>query len=107
VRATSFVGRISLGEVTVTIHSKISGGPLLSLFRYAYGLQNLDLYGSAAFASSPWSFQALLAQQLAAEASELLERGLHRDYERISTDLAGPRGRIDFTRYVRRPSQSA
>jgi hypothetical protein len=94
-RATSFVGRISLGEVTVTIQPKITGGPLLSLFRYAYGLRNLDLYGATDFASSSWSFQDLLIHQLAAEASELLNLGIHRDYERIRGDLASPRGRID------------
>src|SRR4051794_28013213 len=56
-RATSFVGRISLGDITVTVHPKITGGPLLSLFRYAYGLRNLNLYGAVDFASSSWSFQ--------------------------------------------------
>lgn len=100
-RATSFVGRFSLGEVTVTVRPKISGAPLLNLFRYAYGLRQLDLYGAVDFASSPWSFQDLLIQQLAAEAGELLARGIHRDYKRTCSDLASPRGRIDFSRYVR------
>jgi 5-methylcytosine-specific restriction enzyme subunit McrC len=99
-RATSFVGRISLGAITVTIHPKITGGPLLSLFRYAYSLRNLDLYGVVDFTSSSWSFQDLLIHQLAAETDELLNRGIHRDYERVESDLASPRGRIDFTRYL-------
>jgi 5-methylcytosine-specific restriction enzyme subunit McrC len=103
-RATSFVGRFGLGELTVTIHPKIPDAPLLSLFRYAYGLRQLDLYGIADFATSQWSFQDLLIQQLAAEASELLERGIHRDYEFTRSDLSSPRGRIDFTRYAR-PAQ--
>jgi hypothetical protein len=34
--ATSFVGRFLLGAVTVTVHPKILGAPLLNLFRYAY-----------------------------------------------------------------------
>lgn len=100
-RATSYVGRFSLGEVLVTIHPKITGAPLLNLFRYAYGLRHLDLYGPVDFASSQWSFQDLLIQQLAAEAGELLARGIHRDYERTHADLASPRGRIDFNRYTR------
>ena len=100
-RATSFVGRFSLGEMTVTVHPKIAGAPLLNLFRYAYGLRHLDLYGAVEFGSSPWSFQDLLIQQLAAEIGELLARGIHRDYERTPADLASPRGRIDFSRYVR------
>jgi len=99
-RATSFVGRVSLGAMTVTVHPKISREPLLRLFRYAYGLRHLDLYGSADFTSSSWSFQDLLIQQLAAEARELLERGIHRDYERTRSYLASPRGRIDFADYI-------
>jgi hypothetical protein len=38
-RATSFVGRFLLGELTVTVQPKIPDAPLLSLFRYAYGLR--------------------------------------------------------------------
>src|SRR5215472_12203270 len=41
-----------------------------------------------------------------APASELLERGIHRDYEHTRSDLASPAGRIDFTRYAR-PAQRA
>lgn len=100
-RATSFVGRFLLGEVIVTVHPKISGAPLLNLFRYAYGLRNLELYGTVDFASSQWAFQDLLVQQLAAEATELIERGIQRDYECTRGNLENPRGRIDFTRYAR------
>ena len=99
--ATSFVGRFLLGELTVTVHPKISGAPLLSLFRYAYGLRDLELYGSIDFTSSRWAFQDLLVQQLGAEATELLKRGIQRDYECTRSDLANPRGRIDFKRFVR------
>ena len=98
-RATSFVGRFVLGELTVTVHPKISDAPLLNLFRYAYGLRDLELYGAANFGSSQWTFQDLLVQQLAAEATELLERGVHREYECTYSNLATPRGRIDFARY--------
>jgi 5-methylcytosine-specific restriction enzyme subunit McrC len=105
-RATSFVGRFLLGDLTVTIHPKIADAPLLNLFRYAYGLRQLDLYGVADFATSRWTFQDLLIQQLVAEARELIERGIHRDYEFIRGDLATPRGRIDFTR-VANPVQRA
>jgi 5-methylcytosine-specific restriction enzyme subunit McrC len=98
-RATSFVGRFVLGNLTVTVHPKISDAPLLNLFRYAYGLRDLELYGAADFASSQWTFQDLLVQQLLAEATELLERGIHREYECTRSNLATPRGRIDFVRY--------
>jgi 5-methylcytosine-specific restriction enzyme subunit McrC len=99
-RATSFVGRFLLGDVTVTVYPKISGAPLLNLFRYAYGLRDLELYDPIDFASSEWTFQDLLVQQLAAEVTELVKRGIHRDYECIRSDLENPRGQIDFARYV-------
>lgn len=100
-RATSFVGRFSLGEITVTIQPKLTGSPLLNLLRYAYGLRHLSLYESVGYGSTRFTFQDLLVQQLAAEARELLARGIHRDYEPRYSMLATPRGRIDFTRYAR------
>jgi 5-methylcytosine-specific restriction enzyme subunit McrC len=74
--------------------------PLLNLLRYAYGLRHLEQYAPVEYTSSKWSFQDLLIYQLSLEVSELLARGLHRDYLRIACDLASPRGRINFNRYV-------
>ena len=110
-RATSFVGRFLLGELTVTVHpenlSRAAAEPFSLCLRFTTP-RSLRGYG---FRDVGWSFQDLLIQQLAAEASELLERGIHRDYERIRVDLANPRGRIDFTRYLRtaraRPGDAA
>lgn len=99
-RATSYVGRFSLGEVTVTVQPKISEAPFLNLLRYAYGLRQLELYKPVGYASSKWAFQDLLIQQLAAEVGELLARGIHRDYEKAYSELANPRGRIQFERLV-------
>jgi len=99
-RATSYVGRFSLGEVTVTVQPKISEAPFLNLLRYAYGLRQLELYRPVGYASSKWAFQDLLIQQLAAEIGELLARGIHRDYEKAYSELANPRGRIQFERLV-------
>lgn len=101
VRATSWVGRITLGNLQVTVEPKITGLPLLSLLRYAYGLRNLDLIGLSSYGLSSLSFIDLLIHQLAAEAEELLRRGLRREYLRHDADLAVPRGRLDLQRYVR------
>lgn len=99
-RATSYVGRFSLGDITVTIQPKLTGSPLLNLLRYAYGLRHLSLYESVGYGATPFTFQDLLVQQLAAEARELIGRGIHRDYERQHLMLGTPRGRIDFSRYA-------
>ncbi|MBI5607090.1 MAG: hypothetical protein HY879_27480 [Deltaproteobacteria bacterium] len=99
-RATSFVGRFNLGNVTVTIQPKLSGSPLLNLLRYAYRLRNLSLYEPVSYSATRFTFQDLLVQQLAAEARELLARGIHRDYECQRLEMGTPRGRIDFNRYA-------
>jgi 5-methylcytosine-specific restriction enzyme subunit McrC len=99
-RASSFVGRFALGGLMVTIRPKIPGTPLMSLLRYAYRLRHLDLFAEVGYAASLASFEDLLIHQLAAEASELLARGLHRDYLRTESMLTSPRGRIDFGGYL-------
>ena len=100
VETTSFVGSVQIGSVRVTIQPKLQGLPLLTLLRYAYGLRDLDLLSLHEQGTQPEAFQDLLCHQLAAEAQELLARGLHRRYERRSESLASPRGRIDFTKVV-------
>jgi 5-methylcytosine-specific restriction enzyme subunit McrC len=102
-RASSFVGRIELGALTIAIQPKITGMPLLNLLRYAYGLRNLTIFPDVPYTIDDVDFQDLLIQQLAAEVSDLFARGLHRDYKRIAGILTTPRGRIDFTRYVQMP----
>ncbi len=99
-RASSYVGRFALGELLITIKPKISGVPLMNLLRYAYRLRHLDLFDEVGYATSQASFEDLLIHQLAAESSELLSRGLHRDYLRTNAMLASPRGRIDFGGYM-------
>lgn len=101
IRATSFIGRISLGDIQVTVRPKIDHDILLSLLRYAYYLRDLKLLSASEHSAFPLAFQDLLISQLAAEVSELLARGLHRQYVHVSEELAAPRGRIDIQRIAR------
>jgi 5-methylcytosine-specific restriction enzyme subunit McrC len=96
IRATSWVGRIVLGDLTITVRPKVNGAPLLNLLRYAYSLRDLQTFTPTGFDSSTEAFQDLIVEQLANEAAELLSRGLHRDYLRFNAELASPAGRIDF-----------
>jgi 5-methylcytosine-specific restriction enzyme subunit McrC len=96
IRATSWVGRIVLGDLTITVRPKINGAPLLNLLRYAYSLRDLQTFTPTGFDSSTEAFQDLIVEQLANEAAELLSRGLHRDYLRFNSELASPAGRMDF-----------
>jgi len=97
-RAGSFIGRFALGDLTVTVHPKLADAPFLHLLRYAYSLRNLDLHEPVASAATRWSFQDLLIHQLIAETTELLARGIHREYARTFDELGSPRGRIVFNR---------
>src|SRR5215469_7935662 len=92
--ASSYVGRIALGELQITIKPKIKMLPLLHLLQYTYGLRQLDLLPVAGFETESLTFQDLLIHQLLAEVSELLLRGLHRRYVRREELLSSPRGRI-------------
>ena len=100
IRTYSWVGRVKLGELTVTVQPKIPRAPFLHLLRYAYGLRQLAVKDAARYRPEQGTFQDLIARQLASEVEELIARGLHRDYRREAAELAVPRGRIDFQRYV-------
>ena len=100
-RSTSFVGRVRLGQLVVTVRPKITGMPLLTLLRYAYGLRDLQLLRSTAYAAGESPFQELLIFQLVAEVAELIARGLHREYTREHRGLSSPRGRLDFQTHAR------
>lgn len=96
IRSFSFVGRVTLGNLEITIQPKIEGLPLLTLLRYAFGLRDLTLLNHSRFDSDSATFQDLVVAQLVAESTELVSRGLRRQYCRESADLASPRGRIDL-----------
>jgi 5-methylcytosine-specific restriction enzyme subunit McrC len=100
-QASSYVGRIRLGGLQITIRPKISPMCLLRLFQYAYGLRHLKLFSWVGYGTEPQAFQDLLIHQLAAEASELLSRGVHRTYVQRDQQLSSPRGRINIQRVVR------
>jgi len=98
IAASSYVGRVTLGDVQITIHPKISGAPLVHLLRYAYNLRDLTLLTETGYGDEKQGFQELLIHQLVAEISELVSRGLYRRYRRTDQNLISPRGRIDIQR---------
>jgi 5-methylcytosine-specific restriction enzyme subunit McrC len=101
IKSTSFVGRIALGNIQVTVRPKISGAPLVRLLHYAYGLRDLHMSTMAHYEGEERAFQDILIAQLIAEVSELVARGLHRGYVRTDEVLVSPRGRIDLQRIAK------
>ncbi len=101
VETTSYVGKVRLDALTLTITPKLGHEPFARLFRYAYHLRDLRLMPSASFSAGGSLFEDLLPTQLLAEAEELLARGLDRRYVAVEESLSSPRGRIDMSQIAR------
>jgi 5-methylcytosine-specific restriction enzyme subunit McrC len=107
VQARSFVGRVQLGNIRITVRPKMSGLQLLRMLRYAYCLQNLHLFEGVEYELQADALPELLLRQLAAEVDVLLTRGMRRAYVRMEANLASPRGRIQLQRIARNGITSA
>ncbi|QDU82614.1 5-methylcytosine-specific restriction enzyme subunit McrC [Polystyrenella longa] len=100
-RTFSYVGRLQIGNLRLTIHPKINGTSLLRLLRYAYGFRKLKLISNTTHLTDEYGFEDLLIAQLLVEAEELISRGLSRAYRRQDERLASPRGRINLQQLAR------
>lgn len=95
VSSTSFVGRVDVGPLRIAIRPKLPAAPLTRLLRYAYGLRDLGMpLSETRVPVARHGLQDLLVALLAAEAEELLHRGLTRHYVPLGGALESPRGRI-------------
>ncbi len=100
-QTSSYVGRINLGNIELTIRPKLRGLPFLQLLRYAYGLRDLKSMTRTSYNNEELTFQDMLIQQLIAEIEELVARGLHRKYVQTESELASPRGKINVLRIAK------
>ncbi|MCA9040707.1 MAG: hypothetical protein KDA65_10200 [Planctomycetaceae bacterium] len=97
----SYVGRLNIGHLQLTIHPKIDASSLLRLLRYAYGFRKLKLISQTTHLVEQYGFEDLLIAQLLAEVEELIARGLSRAYRPVEERLALPRGRINVLQLTR------
>jgi 5-methylcytosine-specific restriction enzyme subunit McrC len=100
IESRSYVGRVQLGNLQVTIQPKLDFDPLNVLFRYAYNLRNLKMYQDTEHVTEENVFLDMLINQLIAETGELISRGIHRQYEQCEEQLTSPRGQINIQRIV-------
>jgi 5-methylcytosine-specific restriction enzyme subunit McrC len=98
VRSFSYVGRVRLGDLEVTVVPKLDQSSLLNLLRYAYGFRKLKRLPEVSQSLGQSAFLDLLVYQLVLEVQEVHSRGLHRTYVRRGDWLTAPRGRIDTRR---------
>lgn len=107
VETTSYVGRVAIGPLQISILPKIAWQRWIGLFSFALRLRGLIRTEELAVRLSPSSIHDLVVLELLAEARDLVGRGLHREYVRHRRDLSMPRGRIDFTRIAGRGGVTA
>lgn len=98
IKAFSHVGRVRVGNLTITVLPKLKGASLLRLIRYAYGFRRLSLISDSLHFVEQCGFEDLLISQLNAEVQELWSRGFLRAYVSTNERLNSPRGRIDLNR---------
>lgn len=96
IQAFSFVGRVRIGDLCVSVLPKIRGESLLRLIRYAYGCRRLHVLSDSKHPVDQWGFEDFLISQLNNEVSHLIRRGLLRSYIPLRERLGSPRGRIDI-----------
>lgn len=100
IQTNSYVGRVDVGPLSLTILPKVQKDTLLNLVRYAFRLRQLTTVAETRHNLSSGLFQDLLITQLILECQELVSRGLHREYLARRENLPSPRGRIDVQRVV-------
>ena len=96
VSAYSYVGRIRIGNLEITVLPKLNASSLLGLLRYAFGFSRLKLLSDTTHFLDQFGFEDLLVSQLNAEAQELVSRGLQRSYVAQHDWLSSPKGRINI-----------
>lgn len=96
ITSNSYVGKIVVGDLDITVNPKINGLPLYTLLKYAYGLGELKLFDNAEHSLETFSFFDLLIYQLMSEAEKIYKRGIGKSYIRKSEPLSSPRGKIDI-----------
>lgn len=107
VETNSYVGKVQVGPLTISIRPKLDNLPLSRLLRYTYGLRNLKLSGLTSIGTEQLGLVDLLICQLLAEVEELRVRGLHRRYLRSAEWLESPKGRLDMRKLAGRPVEKA
>jgi len=107
IRTSSYVGSLTLGDLSLRIEPKLEARSFAVLIGYAIGLPHLDLLPEHTARLTAPAFQDLLVVRLADEASRLLARGTYRHYKRRTAPLGSPRGRLLFGEMLRQAEPTA
>lgn len=103
IAATSYVGRVEVGPLRVTIHPKIATTTLARMLKYVYGLADLwqpELPTTVLL--DQHGLQDLLVQLLVLEMERVWRAGLPRVYRPSTDRLEVVRGRVQVEALARR-----
>lgn len=103
IAATSYVGRVEVGPLRVTIHPKIATTTLARMLKYVYGLADLwqpELPTTVLL--DQHGLQDLLVQLLVLEVERFWRAGLPRVYRPSTDRLEAVRGRVQVEALARR-----
>lgn len=98
ISSNSYVGRIKLGGLQISVSPKINGIPLYKLLKYAFGLREIKPQNMAEHSIESLSFFDLIIYELYLEAEDLLHRGIQKSYIPNEEDLASPRGKVNINK---------
>lgn len=105
-KATQYVGIVSLRDgPTIEIRPKAAGTHLIHLLRYAQGVSTTTVDRDVSIQAGS-TFIDALGYLFEAELSQLLDRGLHSEYQRVQETESHLRGRLDVQRQLRQPRTS-
>ena len=101
IKTNSYVGRINIDRFQININPKIKGMPLYQLLNYAYRMRNLKLMEKSSHSINNYTFFDLIIYELCLEVTDLLYKGLQKQYIKKEEELFSPRGRIDINNIAR------
>ncbi|PYZ03045.1 hypothetical protein C8039_12620 [Halogeometricum sp. wsp3] len=102
ISARQFVGVVALPDgPTIQISPKAAGNNLLYLLRYAQNVSPTTIEQQTGLGQGD-SFVDALAALFNQELQEILRRGLHSEYQTVSSEEKQLRGRLDVQRQLQR-----
>lgn len=107
VEARSFIGRLAVGPLDLSIEPKIPWSEWLVLVAFALQLRAVIRTDHLDPGTAENALEDLIILAFLSEARRLTARGLHRDYEPQRKTLPIIKGRLDMSRLVRRAGMSS
>jgi 5-methylcytosine-specific restriction enzyme subunit McrC len=101
ITSTSYVGQVEVGCLRISVRPKLAALPLTELFRYAYGLRNLELTDVTCSPVVRHGLKDLIIEMLCNEVLQLIKTGLSRRYIALKGNLESPRGRFAIERIAK------